>query len=114
MRSVVRTSALSSLKCLCQLTFDWSSTVSQPEWNIHVMQISYTAWWKPQDGCSQVPICLKSYSDTFFKFFTGTSGYVKSFNYDSGSHLADQHYTACIRQELGYCSIAWTSVTTTR
>ena len=48
------------------------------------------------------------------KFFTGTTGYVKSFNYDSGSHLADQHYTACIRQELGYCSIAWASVTTTR
>ena len=50
----------------------------------------------------------------FVKFFTGTTGYVKSFNYDSGSHLADQHYTACIRQELGYCSISWTSVTTTR
>ena len=65
---------------------------------------------------SDIDISLEPHftSSVCVKFFTGTSGFVKSFNYDSGSHLADQHYTACIRQELGYCSIAWASVTTTR
>ena len=42
------------------------------------------------------------------------SGYVKSFNYDQGIHLANQQYTACVRQEMGYCTIAWSSVSTTR
>ena len=47
------------------------------------------------------------------QYLTGTTGYVKSFNYDEGLHLADQHYTVCVRAELGYCSIAWASVTST-
>jgi len=82
-----------------EISFTWASGVSQPEWNIQVMQISCSSWWKPQDGCSQ--------------WYTGTTGYVKSFNYDEGTHLADQLYTVCVRQEYGYCSIEWASVSTT-
>jgi len=82
-----------------EITFDWASSVEQPEWNIQIMQIACSAWWKPQDGC--------------FQYYTGTTGYVKSFNYDQGVHLANQQYTACIRQEMGYCSIEWTTVSTT-
>ena len=56
-------------------------------------------WWCCKEASSQ--------------YLTGTTGYVKSFNYDSGIHLADQQYTVCIRAELGYCSISWASVSTT-
>ena len=92
-------SSITNHKCTFQLTFQWTSSISQPTWNIQVMQISCTATWKPQDGCSQ--------------WYTGTTGYVKSFNYDNSYHLANQQYTVCVRQELGYCSIGWTAVSTT-
>ena len=83
-----------------QLSFSWTSTTTTtPEWNIHIMQISCLAQWKPQDGCLQ--------------YFTGLTGYVKSFNYDGGYHLANHQYTACIRAERGYCTIGYSQVTTT-
>ena len=36
-------------------------STDQPSWNIQVMQISCTEWWKPQDGCTQVKL-----ENTFF------------------------------------------------
>jgi hypothetical protein len=83
-----------------EIVVSWTSTTTTvPEWNIHIMQIPCTAEWKPQDGCLQ--------------WFTGTTGYIKSFNYDGGYHLANQYYTSCIRAERGYCEISYSSVSTT-
>ena len=79
------------------LTFTWTATETQT-WNIHIMQISCTEPWRPADGCLQ--------------YFTGTEGNIYSYNYAGSHHLANQHYTNCIRTELGYCSITYTEVGT--
>ena len=36
-------------------------------------------------------------------FFGSSSGMVQSFNYDGGTHLADQNQNMCIRTERGNC-----------
>jgi len=45
------------------------------------------------------------------QYFTGTTGTVSSFNYDSTSttkrHLSNQDYEMCFRRESGYCSICY-------
>ena len=43
----------------------------------------------------------------------GTSGTIKSYNYDGGYHLANQQYNNCIRTEAGYCSISYAAVSDT-
>ena len=80
------------------LSFTWTSSTTR-SWNIHIMQIACTAAWKPPQGCLQ--------------YFTGTTGYLYSYNYAGGYHLASQNYNNCIRTESGYCSIAYTAVSTT-
>ena len=80
------------------LSFTWTSSTTR-SWNIHIMQIACTATWRPPQGCLQ--------------YFTGTTGYIYSYNYAGGYHLASQQYTNCIRAEAGYCSIAYTAVSTT-
>ena len=60
-------------------------------------QIECTAEWRPRPGCSQ--------------WFTGVTGTLQSYNFAGGVHLANQDYTICIRQELGYCSIEYTADT---
>ena len=80
------------------LSFIWTSSTTRA-WNIHIMQISCEAIWKPPEGCVQ--------------HFTGTTGYIYSYNYAGGVHLANQQYTNCIRAERGYCSIGYTAVTST-
>ena len=80
------------------LSFTWTSSTTR-SWNIHIMQIACTATWKPPQGCLQ--------------YFTGTTGYIQSYNYAGGYHLASQNYNNCIRTESGYCSIAYTAVSTT-
>ena len=83
-----------------ELKFSWTSTsTTKPSWNIHIMQIACTDQWKPQDGCTQ--------------YFTGLTGYIKSYNYEAGYHLANHQYTNCIRNERGYCSISYAQVSTT-
>ena len=77
------------------LSFTWTSS-STRSWNIHIMQIPCSATWKPPDGCTQ--------------YITGSSGYLYSYNYAGGVHLANQEYTHCIRTEQGYCSIEYTPV----
>lgn len=76
------------------LSVTWRTSGTRT-WNIHVMQISCTAKWKPPEGCLQ--------------YFTGTTGYISSFNYLGGYHLANQLYSACVRAERGYCSISYTA-----
>ena len=77
------------------LHFAWSTSTTR-SWNIHIMQISCDATWKPPVDCLQ--------------YFTGITGYIYSYNYAGGTHLANQDYTNCIRTEQGYCSIEYTPV----
>ena len=44
------------------------------------------------------------------QYFTGVTGYIYSYNYAGGYHLANQKYTNCVRPEQGYCSIEFTPV----
>jgi len=74
-------------------------TEGTPSYTIRISQISCTADWRPPQDCLQ--------------WFTGTSGYIYSYNYAGGYHLANQDYTNCIRTEQGYCSITYTAVSTT-
>ena len=62
------------------------------------MQIPCSATWRPLAGCLQ--------------YFTGTSGTISSYNYDGGSHLANQLYSICVRPERGYCSLSYTALDT--
>merc|ERR1719245_892205 len=74
------------------LAFSGDSSIRQ--WEIKVSQIPCGAW-APPDGCLQ--------------WNTGLTGRLTSFNWlDTGSsHLADQQYTQCVRQEAGYCCIEY-------
>jgi len=81
------------------LTFVWTGSSTTRKWNIKISQISCYEPWKAPEGCTQ--------------YFTGSTGTVKSYNYDGGVQLADQSYVNCIRQEEGYCSIGYSSSTTT-
>lgn len=81
-----------------RLSFTWTSSTTRT-WNIHILQISCSAIWKPPEGCLQ--------------HFTGVTGYIYSYNYAGGVHLANQQYSNCIRAERGYCSIGYTAVTST-
>ncbi|XP_066139864.1 uncharacterized protein [Euwallacea fornicatus] len=61
-------------------------------WEVVITQIPFTEQAPPE--------CLQ--------FHTGSSGVVQTFNFaDNGRHLADQDYNICIRQEEGFCSIAY-------
>ena len=80
------------------MTHFWTGG-STREWKIRISQISCTAEWRPPTDCLQ--------------WYTGTTGYIASFNYPGSYHLANQEYAICIRAEQGYCSIAYTQVSTT-
>ena len=64
----------------------------------------------------QIP-CNTDYTppDNCLQYFTGISGTVQSFNYNSGAgpHLADQDQRVCIRPERGYCTISYAETATT-
>jgi len=77
------------------LEFTWTSTTSK-SWKIHIMQIPCDAEWKAPAGCTQ--------------YFTGTTGTVYSYNYQSSLHIANQNYQNCIRTEEGYCSISYAAI----
>jgi hypothetical protein len=81
------------------LNFNWVTNASPNSWNIHIMQISCTAKWKPPEGCLQ--------------YYTGTTGFIQSYNYAGGIHLANQDYNNCIRTERNFCSMQYTQVATT-
>ena len=42
-------------------------------------------------------------------YYGSVSGVVQSYNFDGGSHLADQTQTICVRRERGICRICWTT-----
>ena len=94
------------------LTFTWDSD-STREWNIHISQILCSDPHKPPQGCLQ--------------YFTGTTGNIASYNFQGGTHLANQvinvvssqnisfglfqRYNNCIRQEYGFCTISYSTAT---
>jgi len=81
-----------------------ASTTTTRQWDIYVTQ--YTCG---QEDTAGPPGCLQ--------YFTGTSGTVKSFNFNpsntnaatdtSTTHLQNQHYEICFRRESGYCYICY-------
>jgi len=76
------------------LTFTISSSTSGTSWKARISQIECGASYKAPSDC--------------FQFYTGISGRVKSFNYGSTNLMIQSlTYSACIRQELGYCGILW-------
>jgi len=60
------------------------------------MQIPCDAKWKPPEGCLQ--------------YYTGSTGFIQSYNYAGGIHLANQDYNNCIRTERNFCSIQYSTV----
>jgi len=69
------------------------------QWNILVSQISCTWPWRAPDDCLQ--------------YHTGPTGDFSSFNFPNGQLLSSQNYRICIRQELGYCSITYSTSSVT-
>ena len=47
------------------------------------------------------------------QYFTGTSGSVKSYNFQGSQFLKGQIYNNCVRTEKGYCAIQWKESSTT-
>ena len=41
-----------------------------------------------------------------------TTAVVKTFNFDGGSHLADQNQNICVRRERGICKVCWSPTAT--
>ena len=69
----------------------WLPGTNIPTWSIKVSQHSCSDWWKAPTDCTQ--------------YFTGETGTLKTYNYDSGVHLANQDYNICIRTERKMCTI---------
>ena len=59
-------------------------------------QIECGSIWAPPHGC--------------LEYFTGTSGTIKTWNYDDTNniHPSDAAYAICYRREKGYCGLAMT------
>ena len=76
------------------------------EWDIKVTQYSCGSHQGGPDGCLQ--------------YFTGVSGTVSSFNFPTTSstvsstvtHLSNQLYHMCWRQERGYCAVCFITAIT--
>ncbi|KAJ8890645.1 hypothetical protein PR048_010154 [Dryococelus australis] len=58
-----------------------------------------------------VGVCSFAANDGCVQYFTGVSGQIKSYNYNTGAglQLSNQDYTACIRTERNFCGIQYTS-----
>ena len=84
-----------------KVSFDIGSGATNREWDIKVTQYDCAESFGGPDGCLQ--------------YFTGTSGRVSSFNFPTTAsvitgdvtHLSNQMYSMCFRQERGYCSICF-------
>jgi len=86
----------STTSATVEFTTTGTASVSR-NWNILVSQIPCSKSYTPPSGCLQ--------------YFTGTSGKIKTFNFDGGdttTHLANQNYQACIRQAVGMCCNQYT------
>ncbi|CAL7941194.1 unnamed protein product [Xylocopa violacea] len=77
------------------LTFVTSGHSFPRSWKVRVSQIRCDTMYRAEEGCLQ--------------YFTGISGEIKSFNYDSvtGLQLSNQDYSICIRMERNFCGIQY-------
>ncbi|CAK9834419.1 hypothetical protein ANTRET_LOCUS10951 [Anthophora retusa] len=77
------------------LTFVTSGHSFPRSWKVRVSQIRCDTIYRAEEGCLQ--------------YFTGISGQIKSFNYDSitGLQLSNQDYSICIRMERNFCGIQY-------
>jgi len=78
---------------------DFYTIAGNKYWNTRVTQIPCDASYRPPAGCTQ--------------YFTGTSGTIASYGFQSGQLLQSQQYNNCIRQEEGYCSVTYSESPTT-
>merc|ERR1719483_1177105 len=74
-----------------------ASTAGTSAFTIKVTQVECSSKSAAPSGCTQ--------------YFTGTSGTIETFNYNSGSGvlLANQDYSACVRAERAFCAICYYS-----
>lgn len=72
------------------------SALPQRNWKIRVTQFECTYNNLAPQGCTQY-------------FYGGTSGTVKSFNFDGGVHLAEQNQKICIRREKNICRVCFST-----
>merc|ERR1711981_32123 len=70
-----------------------SGSTGSRQWNVKVIQLGCNSPYRVPSQCTQ--------------YYTGMSNNVKSYGYGSGQLLQRQNYQACIRQEVGYCSMIW-------
>lgn len=79
------------------LNFAFSNQASQGtrQWDMKVTQIPCGSNAAPPNGCLQ--------------YLTGYTGKIKTFNFDTrtGTHLPNQRYSVCIRQERNMCCVRY-------
>ena len=73
------------------------STVATRSWSIRVSQYSCDYENLAPTGCNQ------------WYFGSGATGYIYSFNYSGGKHLANQRQVSCIRREAGNCKVCYSA-----
>ena len=57
-------------------------------------------------------VCGSGPPDGCLQWFEGITGTVRSFNSGgTGTHLAGQQYTVCVRRERSHCSVCWSADT---
>ncbi len=91
--------------CCHKVTFDIGGGATTREWDIKVTQYSCASQDGGPDGCLQ--------------YLTGTSGTIASYNFpttassvtSTATHLSNQLYTVCWRQERGFCGVCFLPVT---
>lgn len=77
------------------LTITTDTTTGNRKWKIKVSQIECESNYKAPNDCLQ--------------YHTGLSNIFTSFNYGVGTMLSRVRYEICIRQEEGFCSIAYST-----
>merc|ERR1712087_573753 len=73
--------------------FTYGDIVAKKNWNILLTQIECDAPWRAPGDCLQ--------------WFTGTSGTITSFAYQTQLLIKDHTYNSCIRTEVGMCGIKY-------
>jgi len=81
-----------------------ATTGASRKWNIKVSQIECTAAWREIFLAFRLP-SLETSCPGCTQCFTGATGNVQSYGFGTPQFLYSQQYSACFRQELGYCSI---------
>ena len=73
------------------------STIATRTWNIKVSQIPCASDLLAPQGCTQ------------YYYGSPSTGYLRTFNFDGGRHLADQYQTICVRRERGNCRVCYSA-----